>query len=858
MNQPHPHRWMRKLSPILLLSVIFLFQMFSGCQDLLNDWRNPKIEEDDVSDVELFVRPESANVKPTTINEDMVSIKDRQAKKSGIEYIEPKLVGAKHAYYGEKPPFYQSLIKDSDTLIDVNLDMLNGVTIPELITIFADPSILNFQYSIDKAIAGSVSIQLSAKMKKSEAWKLLERLIWMNQAYLSYQDGIVWIRPLIDMMTDPDLKMDTPSSTNVSVRVFRLKTVEAKSVIESLKPFLSKGGFITEIQGHNALLIIDTDNNLKKLKDIIDTVDQVSDTDWYRALFPVENMSPSRLNYELEQILQVLGFPVASTSTTGTKTSTSSSASNAKFGAIRMVPMDRIQAILVMAATKEAVEEVAQWVRLLDANDHAGQEQIYVYNVINGRATELGSELAHMFAIEVATIDALSNTLSSTSSEDGGGGGAPKMSGSGGTGAVRANTASTSSSSSATRRQQDEANQAGSASVFTIPCKMVANDEQNRMTFLATPQVYAMIKAVLDRIDTVPQQVILQVVVAEITLKDGENLGSSFDIKAGASRVVTQYDNMYTSPTTTTNEDGSTTTTGGTFPNGFGYLLQSDDNKLFFKALATKGRVEVLAKPTILVRTNKTARVNVGTKEPYTTGTQTDGTGSYSTVMNSQIDYEQVGVILTVTPTVTRGGLIQLLFKQEVSQVAKSTVETTSSQMSPAFMNRTIETSMSLRDGAFMIVGGLIQTNKESSVQALPLLANIPVMRFLGGTTTRNETRTELVVMVTARIVNAETPLEETIRGYTNAIDMVRREKKANDKKFMETEERKKLHEEMGTETVAIPPAANDKAIINVNNSTKLEELGVSNADRKQAFRTMTSAGTPVTISVEDKPKETP
>ncbi len=870
-------KWMQKLLPLLLLFVVFIFQMFVGCAELTSALQHKPVSEDDVADVVIFSDSSQKTVLATDMNEDMVRLRNRFQPAKGIEYITPKLVGS--GIYGstKKEPFYAQLVKESDSEIDISLDLVNGVTIPELIMQFADPSILNFQYSIDKAVAGSVSIQLTARMKKSEVWRLLERLLWMNQAYISYQDGIVWIRPLTEMTTDHNVGLAGSGSSNVSVRVFRLKTVEAKGVIESLKPFLTKGGFITEIQGHNALLIIDTDNNIEKLEGIIATVDQVSDTDWYRALFPVENVQPTRLNVELEHILTILGFPVSVTTTSTSSTSSGSSnrsatGGNTKFGAIRMVPMNRIQAILVMAATKEAIEEVAQWIRLLDAADHAGQEQVYIYDVVNGKASSLASSLGALFAVEVSTIDAEQVTLSqmsssSSSSSSGGGssGTAPTVRGS--TGATRANTQSSGSSSTqAARRAAERDLDAGSASVFTIPCVCMADDEYNRMIFRATPQVYAMIKAVLERIDTVAQQVQLQVVVAEITLSEGENLGSQFDVKAGAANFKTQYPNLYSPGTTKTGDDGTVTTTGPTFPDGFSYLLQSDDNNFFINALATKGRVEVLANPTVVVQSHKTARVNVGSEEPYSEGSQTDGTGSFSTVMNTEIKYRSIGVILTVTPRVTRGGLIQLMFKQEVSQISKSTVETTASAMSPSFPIRTIETVMQIRDGARLVVGGLIQTNKSDNVSSLPILANIPVLNFLGGKTEKSNYRTELVVMVTAHIVNEQTPLEETVRSYADAIDMYRREKKTVDRRKFEQTKRIEMRKDapsivapVAQPTALDPNTPIDRDMQKVSSLGFTEEdfemLKINRPDRSQRVEATTVGGNAVSIDVINTPK---
>lgn len=740
----------KRISSSLMLATL-LVQMFAGCSGM-NEWRKPKEKKSPVSEVQIFKKTTPTRTETTKAGDDVI-IPPKSKHDTALRFFDPKTTSAQIMNPTGTRPFYESLVKPDDKPIPVNLNFINGVTIPEMVALFAN--YLKFQFSVDKEVAGMVSIQVASEMTPEQIWRLLERLLWMNNAFLTYEDGIVWVRPNIKMPKEPKITISKHGESNVSVRVFRLKSVEAKSVMESLKPFATDGGLVSEIQGQNSLLIIDNANNMQKLAEIIETVDRISDTDWHRALFPVENISPSRLRYELEQILTILGFPVAGTGPAPTTTKGTGN-TNSNFGAIRMVPLDRIQGMLVMAATKDAIAEVGQWISLLDNSEHSGQEQLFVYQVENGLASDLGETLKAMFNVDL-TIQAAKEVSVSE--------------GKGRRTTAATTTRPTSSGGTTTpvrSKTNDDAQQAGPGSVFEINTKIHADDEQNRMMIRATPQVYSMMKAVLQRIDTVPAQVQLQVVISEVRLDDNMTLGAEFNYTAGNNMLGTRFQDMNIRGSKTDENPKIAPTT-----NGFNYLFSSGDDKFaYLNMMAMKGKVEIVASPTVMVIGNKTAQVKIGEEVPIVTSMYTNVEAqAYSGATNNQVEYKETGALLTITPRITKGGLIQIDFIQELSEVQKTT---SSDIQSPTITMRRIETTMALRDGATLVVGGLLNNVSQNIVNSLPILTDVPVLNFLFGTNVETNKRTEIVIMVTGHIVNEETPLEKTVLRYASSIDLVR------------------------------------------------------------------------------------
>ena len=190
----------------------------------------------------------------------------------------------------------------------------------------------------------------------------------------------------------------------------------------------------------------------------------------------------------------------------------------------------------------------------------------------------------------------------------------------------------------------------------------------------------------------------------------------------------------------------------------------------FINALAGQNNVRTISCPQVLVCNHYQAQVKVGDQVPIITSEVTNTSSSTATGTNlvRSVTYKDTGVMLEVTPVITRGGRISLRVKQDVSEAQTNTTSTIDS---PQVMNRTVTTMMTLRDGQTIVCGGLIREKLIDTLDSLPVISSIPFLRRLLGNTAINTTRTEMLVMITATIVNDETPLQRLVRGYQQAVD---------------------------------------------------------------------------------------
>ena len=538
-----------------------------------------------------------------------------------------------------------------------------------------------------------------------------------------------------------------PQDFDSEVLYVVLKNAIAKDVIVQIKPFLGTGSVCVELTKPNAVLISDERSNIPKLKQLLEIVDMNGYEQWPRAVMVCNNIIPSQVVEELRKVLPVLGFYVqASDNRTGTAANNRNTATQP--GAIQLSAIDRLQLIVASAATEEAIAEIRQWVEILDNANSLDEERVFVYKVRHGKADQLAKALAVIYNLsgQSLTIDTETgnNKVENISAS------------SGNTTTVRRTT----NNNNQNQTTNTDAGQAGS--IFENTVKLFADGVLNRLVIRTTPRTYASMKAVLDRLDIVPAQVLLQVLLVEVTLTEATKFGVEFSATGewmGDNMVLgNTYDNL--------NPD---LTGGGVRKEGGATILLTDpsnpQNKFaYLKALAGNNLLEIVASPQLLVSSHNQAVINVGAKVPITSQSLTSSDSS-NIVQN--VEYEDTGAILTVTPQITSTDLIGLELKQELSEAVVNTV---SNIDSPQITTRTLETTMTIKNGATMIIGGMIQKKKKDDLAGLPLVNNIPLLRRLFGSTDSSVERTELLVLITGYIVDEKSDVEEMINRYDEAV----------------------------------------------------------------------------------------
>jgi general secretion pathway protein D len=355
-----------------------------------------------------------------------------------------------------------------------------------------------------------------------------------------------------------------------------------------------------------------------------------------------------------------------------------------------------------------------------------------------------------------------------TAQQRGGGGGGGGFGGGGFGGAARSGT---SSSAGTTSRQYPNNTTIGDA-YFSI------DPETRRVVYIADEATALAISQVLTNLDRPKPQVLIKCVFLEVTRDDSsdigiegyysKNLGNSWN-----SGLVTNYAVISNNivPTSITGGKGSQMFNGsnifglpapGTFNGGNGlYQILGQDFMVTLHAIAQVGKSKILARPSILARNNQPATITIGQSIPLITGTSYDSLGN----QHNSITWTSIGVILQVTPFITKDGMVEMIVAPQISRldptisIPISTTANGQTISTPVIDIRSANTVVDTADGLPVIIGGLIQDTKTDTVTKIPLLGDIPLLGNLFTRKQKDEAKSELIIILTPHVVQATTEI---------------------------------------------------------------------------------------------------
>jgi general secretion pathway protein D len=286
----------------------------------------------------------------------------------------------------------------------------------------------------------------------------------------------------------------------------------------------------------------------------------------------------------------------------------------------------------------------------------------------------------------------------------------------------------------------------------TEAVKIIADKVKNALVIQAKPSDYRTVESAIRKLDIVPLQVLIEATIFEVTLNDTLRYGVEWFFKFGESSKAV----FSTSPLGRVDATSTSALSGAVnaiFP-GFSYVVSptQDSVKAVINALDQVSDVNVISSPQVFVLDNQTATLIVGDQVPITTRSAVSVISPDAPTVNS-IEYRDTGVILEVTPRVNAGGLVTMEISQEVSNVSVATTNTQSQQDSPTINQRKVESTVSVQGGETVALGGLITDRRENASQGLPFLSRLPVIGWLFGTKSDSAARTELLVLITPRVV---------------------------------------------------------------------------------------------------------
>ncbi|HEX7815996.1 type II secretion system secretin GspD [Dyella sp.] len=649
--------------------------------------------------------------------------------------------------------------------------------------------LLKQNYTIVPGVQGNISFSTSQPVDASQAIPILETLLsWTGNALVKQNGGYV-VMPAKDAVggnVAPSLGAASPQA-GLQARLYPLRYISANEMQKLMKPFARADAILLVDPARNVIVMSGTPEDLANYERTVKTFD----VDWLRGMsigvYSLQRANVTELMPKLDSLFGAKGdTPLA--------------------GMIRFLPIERTNSLVVITTQPNYLTEVGGWIEKIDRGG-GNEPQLFVYDVRNLKASDLAQYLAQIYASGTGSggnggakvgPGLTSGTLGSNDNANGSANGMGSLSGSfgsstsgglnnglgsnglgsGGFGSNGSNSSfgnnsfgSNGTNQSASgfgsftpgginsngftsgpfanngQQSQQYSNEDGSIRISSV-------DANNQLLVRAPPSKWDEIEGAIKRLDTTPLQVQIETRILEVQLSGQFQFGVQWYLE-GLIRGTNNGNGTYTPGQPGNQQQGALglggtpynpgNATSGAIGDAFYYSFVNRNLQVALRALETSGNTKTLSAPSMVVLNNQLAQIQVGDQVPVNSTTVNTGigTGSYTSAQ-----YITTGVILGVQPRVNPGGLVYMNVMQQVSKAGTAGVGG-----NPTISQRQMSTQVAVQSGQTVLLGGLIQQAENTENDGIPGLNRIPVLGRLFGSTNRSRNRTELIVLITPRVI---------------------------------------------------------------------------------------------------------
>lgn len=664
-------------------------------------------------------------------------------------------------------------VEDSE-LIEFNFE---GADIREVIQGLAAG--LCIHYSVDPRVQGTVTIRTANKVRGRELFPLFHQILRTNGVGAVQVGDVYHIAPVAEAKTRVPLlvgrknRRQARAQDEFVMELVRVDHISANELAEILQPFVSPGGDVSTNARGNMVILTDLASNVRRLRQLIAAFDTDTFQELQARVYRTEHANIEDIGEELINVLQPYGV----------------GATDAEERGVYIIPLARLDKLVVIAFNEEIFSEVDKWLKILDVPpEKGGGRTVHVFAVENAKAIELAEILGDLYGSggrrNRASARSRGGTSGRGSASSGGSNDSSMDSGSsGGSGSgggryrSRGGSASGSGGTASVLIEPRE----GEKSVFRETIKIVADQGTNSLVVLATQRDYEKIRKVLAELDVVPRQVLIEAVIAEVSLNDDLQFGIEYAFgpkgiqnvfgsaaEAGASGIAASEDGALSIANSSILQSGAKRAVNIGSGGLFSFITDQDKFVALINAVKAKSNVKILATPHVIAANNREAHIQIGEEVPILTSTQQSTLATANIV--SSIQYKDTGTILTILPQVNSAGLVNMEIEQEVSNVGLTSFGDTSS---PSFTSRKTNTTVIVRDRESVLIGGIIDERVERQRNGVPYLMDVPVLGRIFRVEKDRRERTELIVLITPYVIRNRGEAEAVTQEFTSRIGKI-------------------------------------------------------------------------------------
>lgn len=624
---------------------------------------------------------------------------------------------------GDKP--HRTAVRELLNNKRVKVSSIDGVSVKQFAKLYFN-DLLDAQVNIHptlQANSGKIFLMANGEVSGSAAVELAQAALEPHGIAVSYEKAGFILKPIDAMLaeTPPTIvnrsDAETPDDLKPVVQFVPLTAIEPNLAHQLLQTITTKRVKVTALQSANSVVISGPGADVGAAVAAVRTIDVPRYSGSKVATITPTYVSAKAFSGSLTQVLKGEGYTV--------------SASDGAAGAIKVVPVEAINAVVVFAQNEKLLNRALHWGTELDKPaDNGESSKTFIFKVKNMAAEQLVGVLTGV------------QTKSNSSNQDNRKQPNDKL------GTIQ--VASAASPSTTT----DASGRSGQSNLLQS-VQFVVDPHSNRILVQGTDSDYARIRPLLEQLDVPTRTVLIEVAIAEVSLNSDAKFGVEWlidNLKIGGKPVVAQ------------------TLKGlGLGSGGMSFALNASNLQVIISALASNNRVQILSTPRIVAKSGGTARIEVGTDVPIITSQRAGGTSVVGTTdILQNVEYRKTGVILTVKPVIHGDDRIELELEQELSEAASNPNK---SIASPIIINRRVVTQLSVADSMTAVVGGLFSDSGSRGDTGVPGLKDIPLLGQAFRTDTRESRKTELLIFLRPFVIGGPKDMSDLAHALRRRLD---------------------------------------------------------------------------------------
>ena len=603
-----------------------------------------------------------------------------------------------------------------------------GTELYDVITTFCE--LLKIDYVIEGSVEGKVTLQTFNKIPVEDLYSVLEQILALNNVavvksgnfYRFLQAPDAAKKPLsIHYGNDPNI----PDKERMIIQIVPLRYISVESMKKIISPLLTTNASFIEIPETNNLMMIEMAYNVKRIIKVVQAldIDKLASSDI--QLYKLRNADSETLVLELEEIFTSMGYK------------------EALGDSLSFLSLTRLNSVLVVNAFDKILPTIEFWVNRLDQPVSEGEVSTFVYYVQNGDASALSGLLNGIFTGEGTTDTGNSSSTKEANTTK------ANISG--------AKTASPSSTSSSRPNLELSG---GISDDIEGEITIIPDPDTNSLIIRTSPRNYPAILSLINKLDLFPQQVLIEVLIVDLSVDETTDIGVDWAAKGTAGSTTVQGGVSKTTGSTLGDSIGTAT---ASFLQGGSFIIGDPDKVIArLQVFASDSKANILANPILVTADNKAANIAITDEIPIVQEASTPSGGG--AVVTSSVEYRSVGIKLEITPKINSDNYVNLKILQEISSRG------TDVGTQPSFNTRQVNTEVVLKDNQVLIMGGLMRTDSTDTISGVPFLKDLPLVGKLFGSESTTLKKTELMIFITPHVISNKEDSQFVTRQFKNRL----------------------------------------------------------------------------------------